>query len=99
MLLVPKYLESKLPALYSMEKESDPKVICKFFLPMTKWTWYAIEFDGNDTFFGFVVGDFPELGYFSLNELKRVEGPYGLGVERDLYFNPCPLSEVRRLHV
>ena len=37
-------------------------------------------------FFGFVAGDFPELGYFSLNELKSVNGPYGLKIERDLHF-------------
>ncbi|MCL4354831.1 DUF2958 domain-containing protein [Patescibacteria group bacterium] len=98
MKLLTEELKRKLPKLYSQEQIEDPVVVCKFFLPMTKWTWYATEFDGNDTLFGYVVGEFPELGYFSLKELEKVEGPYGLGVERDLYFDPVRLSEVRREH-
>jgi hypothetical protein len=95
MKLLTNELKKALPALYTKENEKDPLVVCKFFLPMTKWTWYATEFDGNDTFFGYVAGDFPELGYFSLSELEKVEGPYGLGVERDRYFEPTKLSGIR----
>ena len=98
MKLLTNKLKNALPALYAKENEKDPLVICKFFLPMTKCTWYAIEFDGNDTFFGYVAGDFPELGYFSLSELESVEGPYGLGVERDRYFEPQLLSGIKKLH-
>jgi len=97
MMLMPSYVEKKLPPLYSKENEKDPKVLCKFFLPFTKWTWYAIEFDGKDTFFGYVVGDFPELGYFSLKELKEIEGPYGIGVEKlDDKFVPTPINKISK---
>ena len=58
----------------------------------------AVEFDGKDTFFGWVYGDYPELGYFSLSELASVHGPYGLPVERDTGFAPIPLSQVKKLH-
>lgn len=71
-------------------------VICKFFTPDSSWTWYVIEFDGEDSFFGYVVGFEKELGYFSLSELQEVRG--GLPIERDLYFDPIPLSEVKKLH-
>lgn len=98
MMLMPKYLEKDMPSLYSAEQEKDPVVKCKFFMPMTKWYWYGIEFDGKDTFFGYVVGEFPELGYFSLSSLQELEGPYGVGVERDLFFESAPLSEIRKLH-
>lgn len=98
MQLMPQYVVKKLPALYTVENDNDPMVKCKFFLPMTKWYWYAMEFDGVDTFFGFVVGDYNELGYFSLSELQSIEGPYGLKVERDLYFDSTPLSKVKGLH-
>jgi len=64
------------------------------FTPWSNWTWYATEFDGKDTFFGYVVGIYPEWGYFSLSELQSIKGPWGLGVERDLYFKPKPFSEV-----
>lgn len=48
-------------------------------------------------FFGYVHGHCDELGYFSLKELKSVHGPgiwQALGIERDLYFTPKPLSQV-----
>jgi hypothetical protein len=49
--------------------------------------------------FGLVVGLETELGYFSLSEIRRARGPLGLPVERDLFFQPAPLSEVRARHV
>ena len=89
----------KLPPLYSQEKVADPLVRVKFFNPNGAQTWGAIEFDGKDTFFGWVtlgdVGD-PELGYFSLGELSAFRGRFGLGIERDRYFDPMPLSEFKR---
>jgi hypothetical protein len=49
-------------------------------------------------FFGYVSvhGDFcDEWGYFSLSELSSVKcPPFGLGIERDLYFDPKPISKV-----
>jgi hypothetical protein len=98
MKLLTKELLSKLPALYLQENVEDPMVICKFFAVWTKWTWYAIEFDGKDTFFGYVAGDYPELGYFSLSELQNLKGPMGLSIERDMYFEPTRLSEIKKLH-
>ncbi len=98
MQLLTESLRKELPPLYAGENVSDPIVVCKFFLPGTGWTWYVIEFDGTDTFFGYVVGLECELGYFSLQELLQAQGPLGLRVERDLYFEAQPLSEVRALH-
>jgi hypothetical protein len=79
---------TRLPALYSQETEPDPMVPVKFFTPDSCWTWYATEFDGEDTFFGYVDGQFAELGYFSLSELASARGPLGLPIERDLHWNP-----------
>ena len=93
--LLTRELITKLPVLYSQENTEDPMVICKFFAVWTKWTWYAIEFDGKDTFFGYVAGDFPELGYFSLSELQGLKGPMGLSIERDMYFEPTRLSRIK----
>lgn len=44
--------------------------------------------------FGLVDGHEREFGYFSLDELLAMRGPMGLRIERDLYFEPCPLSKV-----
>ena len=67
-----------------------------FFTPDSSWTWYATEFDGEDTFFGLVVGHETELGYFSLQEMREARGPARLRIERELYFQPKPLSQVPR---
>ena len=95
MKLLTKALRKKLPPLYATEDEQDPIVVCKFFYPDFSWTWYAIEFDGDDLFYGLVDGDVLESGYFYLSELMTNRGKLGLPVERDLHFTPCRLSELR----
>jgi hypothetical protein len=45
--------------------------------------------------FGLVNGFEVELGEFSMNELKSVKGPLGLGIERDAGWRSRPLLEVR----
>jgi hypothetical protein len=72
----------------------DIRVQVKFFTPDSSWTFYALEFDGEDVFFGLVVGFEIEAGYFSLSELEAVRGPLGLPIERDLWFEPVPLSRL-----
>ena len=88
-------LRRRLPSLYGSEWESNPTVQAKFFTPWSNWTWYAIEFDGEDIFFGLVDGHEVELGYFSLAELESIRGPGGLTIERDLHFKPVGLQELR----
>lgn len=95
MKLLTKALLEKLPPLYATEYETDPMVWVKFFYPCCSWTWYATEFDGKDLFFGYVDGDFPELGYFSLTEMTQTRDKWGLSIERDLSFQPCRLSILR----
>ena len=88
-----------LPKLYSQENVSDPMVVAKWFSPYSNWRWYAIEFDGEDTFFGLVQGFETELGYFSKKELEETNFGHGRfevpAVERDLSWTPKKLSEVR----
>ena len=69
-------------------------VYLKFFTPDSSWTWYVLEYDGNDLFFGLVDGLEREMGYFSLAELQSVKGPMGLGIERDLHWQPKTLEEI-----
>jgi hypothetical protein len=61
-------------------------------------TWYALEFDEVDTFFGLIIGFEAEFGYFSLSELQAARGPLGLPIERDVHFQPTRLSVVRSWH-
>jgi len=95
MKLLTKALRRQLPALYSQEdKGMEAVAYCKFFTPDAQWTWYATEFDGQDTFYGYVIGICPEFGYFCLSQLRQVRGGLGLPVERDRFFEPTPLSEL-----
>jgi hypothetical protein len=52
------------------------------------------------TFFGLADLHEKELGYFSLEELQSVRLPFGLRIERDMYFDGMVLdkttNEVRR---
>jgi hypothetical protein len=95
MKLLTKEISRKLPPLYSQEDKGSKAVAhVKFFTPDAGWTWYATEFDGQDTFFGLVDGQDKELGYFSLSELSSVHGPMGLPIERDLHWRPRTLEEI-----
>lgn len=96
MMLLTKQNRKDLPPLYANESLgllAEAKV--KFFTPDSNWTWYASEFDGEDLFFGLVVGLYVELGYFSLKELQSIRGPFGLKVERDRWFTPTTLQELK----
>jgi len=95
-----KELRDQFPALYSTEDvpADEKKVIAKFFSPYTNWTWYATEFDGEDTFFGLVDGFEKEWGYFSLSELATQDVHGGVpAVERDLSFGQPQIQDVRAL--
>ncbi len=101
--LIPKDIEATIPALYSQEHVLDPVAVVKLFDPCGRYTLFVLEGsrqpNGDLLFFGFCRSplgpDCDELGYVTLRELERVRGPLGLGVERDLYFKPTPLSEIR----
>ena len=95
MKLLTQEIRRKLPPLYSQDGKGGEAIArIKFFCPSSSWSWYATEFDGDDTFFGLVDGQCKELGYFSLRELEEVRGPMGLPIERDLYWQPKALEEI-----
>ena len=91
--------KEKLPALYSGEELGLMAIaLVKFFTPDSNWSWYASEFDGEDLFFGLVSGFEVELGYFSLSEFQSVKGSLGLPIERDIYYEPKTLKELKEKH-
>ena len=95
--LLPEELKARLPPLYSQEAADEPYVHAKFFLPGSNWTWYVTEGEEKDDdflFFGFVVGQDSEFGYFVLSELESAKSPLGFKVERDEHFTPGLLTDV-----
>lgn len=81
--LLPASVRQQLPLLGTTDGHANPVAYAKFFTP-----------DGEETFFGLVDGLSRELGYFYFDEILSVRGRLGLPVERDLYFELTPLSEL-----
>jgi hypothetical protein len=86
----------KLPALNMESQNSDPIALVRFFDSLGSWSWYAIEFDGIDVFFGMVLGSEQELGYFSLSEFEQVNKDAGFDrIKTDFEFVPTPISKIK----
>lgn len=94
MMLLTKAIKRQLP---KEPQGKDPMIWVKFFYPDFSWTWYAMSYDGEDSFYGLVDGHFVEIGYFSLSELLNNRGKWGMPIERDRSFRPCRLSELRAM--
>lgn len=99
MQLLTKQLQRTLPSISASDEVADPIVRAHFFNPSGVGDWYIVagEPSGGDyLLFGLCDLGYPELGYVSLNELASVRcPPFGLGVERDKFWSPKPLSQVR----
>ena len=98
MKLLTKELLARFTKVGRQENSCDPIVVAKFFNPTGAGTWYATEYDPElKEFFGYVsiFGDWnDEWGSFSLTELESYRGQFGVGIERDLYFDEKRISEV-----
>lgn len=87
----------RLPPIKGQESKGMEAIAwVKFFTPWTSWTWYMTEYDpATGEAFGLVHGLEEELGYFSMEELQSIRGPGGLRIERDIYWKPTPLSQIK----
>ena len=98
--LMTKELGDTIPALYANENVKDYDSViahAKLFSPYSSWTWYVTEWQAETGLcFGLVEGFETELGYFHLDELAEV-AVFGSvpAVERDLYWKPTTLGEIR----
>ena len=74
----------------------DPIARVKLFNPTGAGSWYIAEYDPETrTAYGASsIYEF-ELGYISLQELVDFRGRFGLPIERDLHWEPRPLSECK----
>ena len=97
MLLLTKELLQKLPSTDEASAMKDPTVWVKFFFPDAGWTWFVCGYDPEtDLCWGLVDGYEIELGDFSLMELRQIRGHIGCTLERDLYFDPRPMSQLAK---
>ena len=97
--LITKDVGNTIPPLYTNENTSEDEVVvqAKLFSPYSDWRWYITEWDADEGLcFGLVDGFSTELGYFDLTELAEETLFMGVpAIERDLYWNPQTLAEVR----
>lgn len=98
MKLLTKTLEQRFAQVGSQDRKSDPTIIAHFFNPGGAGDWYATEYDPVERIiFGYasIFQDWnDEWGYTSLDELVAYKSPFGLGIERDLYWTEKPASQV-----
>ena len=99
--LMTKELGDTIPTLYANESITDYDgvvAVAKLFSPYNGWRWFITEWETETGLcFGLVQGFETELGYFSLDELAEVTVFGGVpAVERDLYWKPTTLGEIRR---
>jgi hypothetical protein len=96
MKLLTKEITKKATEQFDKGSDLDEQmIVAKFFNPMGSWTWYLMNLDKDkDYAWGIVDGDAVEMGSFSMRELESIQLPLGLGIERDIYFEPVPASEL-----
>ena len=69
------------------QADTDHIPVVKFFNPFGAGVWLATELDEDgDIMFGLADIGYPELGFWSLNELRSIRLPFGMGIEQDLLF-------------
>lgn len=75
----------------------EAEVLVKYFNPMGAGTWLITEAekqkDGDWLMYGYCHIFEWEWGYVSLNELKNLDLPFDMKIERDLYTRNKSLKE------
>ena len=89
---------NELPRLNDTENIRPEDKMVHVHFQIGQCHWWAIEWDGQDTFFGFVLmngwSHGAEFGYFTLSELKEVKVEGWLEVVHDPFWNPRPAKDV-----
>ena len=73
----------------------DPTVHVLFHVPMLDWTWYVIECNGNDQVFALEERERTKWGFYDLQELQELRGPFGLRIQQAQWYHSMPLSQAR----
>ena len=84
----------KLPSCAEAANQPAPTVKVKLFDPTGGWTWFIAGYDPeNRVAWGRVHGFEDEVGSIDMAELVALRGQFGLPIERDLYWEPRPISD------
>ena len=88
----------KLPRLYETENIPPEDKIVHLHFQVDASHWWVIEWDGHDTFFGFVQlygsNQYAKFGYFTLSELMEVKVSGCIEIVNDPFWIPRPVKDV-----
>lgn len=94
MKLMTKAIEKKFekkPMYSSDGKGLEAEIIVRYFNPYGRGEWLITEAerqpDGDWLMYGYCNLFEWEWGYVLLSDLESIRGPFGLGIERDLYLS------------
>jgi hypothetical protein len=92
-------LDSTTGRIRSAELENTLKCPIKWFNPTGAGTWIGLaKKPGEPIVYGYAHINEWELGYFSLDELQEYRDPrFGLGIERDMYWEPKTIPEIQQI--
>ena len=89
---------NKLPNLYETEHIRPEKKIVYLHFILNQSHWWAIEWNGSDTFFGYVLlngwTQDAEFGHFSLSELLEVKFEGWQEVLHDPFWIPKAMKDI-----
>ena len=90
--LLPRDIADKLPPLYATEGQGMKAIAqVKFFTPDSNWTWYAVEFDGEETFFGLIIGTNESWAISLLQSSSPLGARWGSPLNAICILRPCRL--------
>ena len=90
-----KDIKRKAQKQYIEGSDMEQKVVAKYFDPVGSWKWFLMNMDKDgDYCWGIVEGNEVEMGSWLMSDLQNQKLPLGLGIERDLYFEPMKAKDV-----
>ena len=95
MKLLTKEITEQAKEQYDKGSDMEQMVVAKYFNPIGNGTWYLMNLaDDEDYAWGIVDLFAVEMGSFSIKELSDAKLPFGLSIERDMYFEPVKADEL-----
>ncbi len=89
---------NRLPLLYETKNIPQEDMIIHLHFTVNQSHWLAIEWDGHDTFFGYVLlngwTQNAEFGYFNLSDLLEIKVGGWLEIVNDPFWIPRAAKDV-----
>jgi len=100
--LIPKDIQATLPSFAAVDSAPDLVAVVKLFRPFSRYAFFVVggqrEANGDLCLLGFFrspIGPaYDQFDFVLLSDLERAQEPLGLGIERELDFQPSPISKL-----